>query len=188
MNIILASQSPRRAELFKKITPVFEISVSKVAEVVDPALSPKSLAMLNAKNKAADIFNFYDKLGDDRLVVGADTVVVCGGRILNKPKDAAEARAHLKFLSARVNTVISGFYIVNKHKNVMDYDVSTVTFNKLTAAQIDKYVKSGLCTGYAGGYGIQDADAYGFLKSYSGSYDNILGLPVEKLRAAMAGF
>jgi septum formation protein len=188
MDIILASRSPRRAELLKKIAPVFEISVSKAVEITDAALSPESLVMLNAKNKAVDVFDFYNKMGADKLVIGADTAVVCDARIFCKPKNAAEARAYLKFLSGKTNRVISGFYIVNKYKNVMGYDVSEVTLNKLTASQINKYVKAGLCTDYAGGYGIQDAGAYGFVKGFSGSYDNILGLPTEKLRGALDEF
>ena len=181
MQLILASNSPRRKELLESKGYKFRIIVSDYEERVftdDPVLT----AVQFSKGKALSVF---DSLSDKEgvAVIGSDTVVYHDGSILGKPKDENQAKSMLKSLSGKTHEVISGYAIVTKDAVIAGYDITKVTFNELTDQDINRYIESGLYKGKAGAYGIQDG--YKLVKKYEGSLNNVIGLPTEKLYKAL---
>ncbi|MBE7082012.1 MAG: septum formation protein Maf [Clostridiales bacterium] len=184
MQLILASASPRRKEILQKEGYNFQIISSDYDEksfTSNPIITAKTFAF----EKAKDVFN---KLEDKNAVVlGADTVVYLKGEILGKPIDRQDAKRILKNLSGNKHKVITGYAIISKDKTIIGYDKSTVIFNKLSDSQIESYLDSNLYIGKAGAYGIQDGE-FNFVKKYKGSMNNIIGLPIEKIKKALKKF
>lgn len=177
MQLVLASASPRRKEILEKNGYSFIIEKSNYKENTYKS-NPIKTATENAFGKAKEIF---DRLNNENLVVlGADTIVVLDNTIIGKPKDSLDAFSTLKKLSDNTHEVITGYAIVTKNKNIVDYDTSLVTFPPLSDELIIDYVKTGFPLDKAGSYGLQD----GFIKvkSFTGSYNNIIGLPLEKIK------
>ncbi len=177
MELILASVSPRRKELLEKAGINFTVIPSDFEEkgfFLNPVVTAQTFAFAKARN-------VYEKLDDknDKIVLGVDTVVHCLDKILGKPENPEQAREMLERLSGHEHLVISGYCILGKNVKIIGYDKTTVTFNDLTSEEIDDYVNSGLYKGKAGGYGIQDG--YNLVKNYSGSLNNVIGLPTEKI-------
>lgn len=184
MKLILASNSPRRKEFLTKYGFEFEVISSPYQErnfTDDPYILTKEFAL----GKAQSVFDKLDNK-DDYLVLGADTVVYFDGKILGKPKDKLDAKKMLTNLSGKSHLVISGFAIVSKNSTVVDADLSYVTFNNLNSQLIDDYVNSGLPLDKAGSYGIQDG--FNIVKQVDGSYDNVVGLPTEKILPILKDF
>ncbi len=180
MELILASKSPRRRELLTKYGYDFKVIESDFNER-DVALNPVDTAKNNALGKARAV---YDGLADkNAIVLGADTVVFIDGDILGKPVDDRHAMSMLLRLSGREHKVVTGWAIVSKKGERVDFCQSTVTFNQLELEDILAYVKSGKPLDKAGGYGIQDG--YGLVKEYKGSLNNIIGLPIEEIKLAL---
>ena len=136
-----------------------------------PARYVKSLAALKACEVA--------RLFPDATVIGADTVVVFGGRIIGKPKDEKQAFDILKELSGKTHSVYTGVCVVRGGRKKAFVRKSRVLFFPLTDERINSYIATGSPMDKAGAYGIQDS---GFVKKIRGSYSNVMGLPVEKLR------
>ena len=174
--IILASASPRRKELLSMIYSDFEVCVSEVEEIVPPDILPLSSPEYLARLKAEDVAKSYP----DCLVIGADTSVFVGDKILGKPKNRNDAFNMLSMLSGNVHKVVTGCAIV-KGDRAESFSVTTeVEFYKLTDSQIWDYIDSGDPFDKAGGYGIQ-TDGVFFVKSINGDYNNVVGLPVAEL-------
>ena len=177
MKLILASNSPRRQELLKECGYPFEIIISDYDEKAFSS-DPYITASAFAKGKAQSVFETQtDK--DKCVVVGADTVVYNQGKILNKPKNDAEATEMLKFLSGKTHSVITGYCVMSAKRISFGHVETFVTFNDLSDEVIAAYVKSGLYKGKSGSYGIQDP--YPLVKGYEGSLYNVVGLPTETL-------
>ena len=177
MELILASNSPRRKELLTKGGYVFSIIKSDFEELL-LTNDPITTAVSFAKGKANDVYlHLEDKI--DKIVLGADTVVCLDGEILGKPKDKTDAIRMLSMLSGKTHKVVTGFCVILNDKIVTDYDVTDVTFNKLTKEKINEYISSGLYVGKAGSYGIQDG--FNLVEKISGSLNNVIGLPTEKV-------
>ncbi len=177
MKLILASKSPRRKEILQKNGYSFEVLDSSFIES-DIALSPVQTAINNALGKATATFdNLVDKT--DCVVLGADTVVYFNDTILGKPSSKEDALKMLKTLSNATHVVVTGYAIVSYKESVVGHSKSQVTFNDLSPDLISKYVESGLPLDKAGAYGIQDP--YPLVKSYKGSLNNIIGLPIEEI-------
>ncbi|MCX7918669.1 MAG: Maf family protein [bacterium] len=178
MQVILASKSPRRAQLLTQIGLKFTIVPSHVDESIhvskNPVLAVRQLAIAKAK--------FVAKQYKAGLIVGADTVVVLGQKILGKPKDITEAQRLLTQLSGKTHRVITGIAIVDAKSNrkVVGHCVTFVTFRKLTKSEIDEYIKTGEPFDKAGAYGIQGKGAL-FVKRIEGDYFNVVGLPLVLL-------
>lgn len=165
------SGSKRREELLRKISNDFEIIVPNIDENIDkkdPIEYVKKLSRL----KLLDIQT-------DDIAIAADTVVVLDDRILNKPKDKNEAIRMLKDLSGKKHYVITGVSIKKKDKIKTFYEKTDILFRNLSDEEILEYIESKNPLDKAGSYGIQDSD---FVKSYSGSYYNVVGLPIERLK------
>lgn len=169
--IILASASPRRQELLKKIFEEFSVVAANVDETPS-SHRPKKIAMELAERKALCVFNGKD------TVIASDTIVVSGKRVLGKPKDRKDAVDTLSGLSGKWHKVITGVCIVSDREKSVFYDVSRVKFKKLSLKEIENYVDAFKPFDKAGSYGIQDGVC---VEKIIGSYDNIMGLPTEKI-------
>ena len=176
--LILASASPRRAKLLRELDLDFQVVPSAAAEILDDQLSPWELCQLNAHRKARVIA----KKRPDALVLGADTLVFLDGEIMGKPADAAEARRMLARLQDRTHQVVTGVSLIHlRAYRERTFAVSTdVTFRPLTAEQINDYLSKMNPLDKAGAYAIQEHGDT-IVSEISGSFSNVVGLPVEKL-------
>ena len=176
MELVLASNSPRRKEILEKAGYKFKTLPSNFEEK-SFSLDPILTAVRFAEGKAQDVFDRMDS--QTALVLGSDTVVYLDGQILGKPKTETDAQKTLRILSGKTHCVVSGYAIVSKSGCFSGYDITKVKFNKLTDSEILNYINSGLYKGKAGAYGIQDG--FGLVESYDGSLNNVIGLPTEKV-------
>lgn len=173
--IILASQSPRRREIFDMLGIRYEPQSSDIAEPVtkeDPALQ----AMRNAKNKAENVFA---KSNGDSVIVAADTIVVLEGRILGKPESAEQAHSYLADLSGNTHTVITGICMMGRKGQKCGYEKTQVSFAALTDDEIKDYIKTQEPMDKAGAYGIQGFGCQ-FITRIEGCYFNVMGFPVRR--------
>ena len=174
MKLILASNSPRRKQFLIEYGVPFEVVSSAFSEVTKET-RPEKIVTSFAFGKAKEV---YERLNDQNIVVlGADTVVSLDGNILGKPKNKDDAIKMLKALSNKTHQVFTGYSIISKDYSKTDYCVTDVTFNQLSDQLITEYVETGLPMDKAGAYGIQDG--YNLVKNISGSYNNVVGLPIE---------
>ena len=180
MQIILASQSPRRRELLAQITD-FQVEPSLFEESAK-GLSARDTALCFACGKAREVASRFPSA----VVLGADTVVALGDEILGKPKSKEDAKRMLRALSGREHTVYTGVCIVGGGRERTEVVASRVYFNGLDDGLIGRYIESGLPLDKAGAYGIQDG--YPLVERYEGSYTNIIGLPVETVRELLKEF
>lgn len=172
MQIVLASASPRRRELLKLITENFTVDPAVGEELAESGLTPAQTACRLAENKCDEVFARHK----DSLVVASDTIVVLDGKILGKPKDKADAVKTLTALSGNVHSVITGVCVRSPKGKRVDFAETKVTFNRLLQEFIKDYVEGGSPMDKAGSYGIQDG---GIVASFEGSYENVVGLPIE---------
>ena len=180
-NIILASKSPRRADLLKQIGLEFEVYPSEIEEpqiTASPANAVRELALTKARTVAAKF--------DVGLVIGADTVVVIDGQPIGKPENDAHAIEVLTRLSGNRHEVITGVGLINiGRKNEVAWTEKTaVYFRSLRQSEILAYVRSGESSDKAGAYGIQGR-AGAFVERIEGCYFNVVGLPLASLTAQL---
>lgn len=181
--IILASASPRRKELLTTAGVEFEVLVSDADETIPDGTLPADAAMLTAEKKALAVAEKCE----DALVIGADTIVVLDGKILGKPKDEADAKAMLRFLSGKEHKVITGVCLTDGVKTNKFAQVSKVRFYDLTDEEIAAYVATKEPMDKAGSYGIQGKGCV-LVESIEGDYFNIVGLPVAATVRAIKDF
>lgn len=180
--LILASRSPRRHELLGAAGFVFEIVESGIEERLRAGESGAAFATRMAAEKAIAV----SAARPGAIVLAADTIVERDGRILGKPASPAEARAMLSALAGVSHTVVTAFAIARAGAVVESRAMSSrVTFRTLTAEEIDAYVASGEPMDKAGAYGIQGRGA-DFIIAVAGARDNVMGLPVAAVVAALA--
>ncbi len=177
--LILASASPRRAELLKLLPVRFQVSPGHADEVAYAHLTPLEVCQLNAHRKARVVA----KKIPDALVLAADTLVFLDNQILGKPRNLADARRMIARLQGRHHQVVTGVCLMHlrrHHEKI--FAVSTdVLFHPLNARQIREYLASINPLDKAGAYAIQESGEK-IISEISGSYSNVVGLPVEKLR------
>ena len=176
MKLILASGSPRRQELLKKLNVPFEVIVSECDETLPEGIPADSAAEMLAVRKAAAVA----KLHPDAVVIGADTTVILDDEILGKPADAADCKRMLHALSGRQHKVITGAGIFWSGHSLSFSDETLVQFYPLTDAEIDAYAASEEPYDKAGAYGIQGQGAL-LIAGIHGDYYNVMGLPVARL-------
>ena len=174
--VILASSSPRRKELLKRIISNFEIKVSNIDESINRPQNvseiPYELAYRKAKEIAKDYYN--------DIVIGSDTIVAINNEVLEKPVDEKDAYRMLKLLNNNTHEVISGIAILYQDKEIRYIEKSFVTFNNLTDKEILDYIATKDPLDKAGAYGIQN-EYIDLVKEFSGEYENIVGLPLIRL-------
>lgn len=181
--IILASASPRRRELMGIITDNFEIITADVDETIEDGTSPEKAVMQLSLKKAEAVSEKYR----GRTVIGADTVVVCDGRILGKPENRENACEMLKMLSGRTHFVLTGVTITDGEKADTFFVSSDVTFFEMTDREILSYVESGEPDDKAGAYAIQGKGSL-FVEKINGDYFNIVGFPVSEVNRHLKNF
>jgi septum formation protein len=174
--LILASASPRRADLLRAIGLSFEVVPSDVDEHPRAGEEPPALAERLARTKA----EVGAQLRPGRWVLGADTVVALGSRILGKPEDAADARAMLEALSGRTHRVWTAYCLVGPGAAIARAVVTDVQVRALSPREIDAYLACGEWRGKAGAYAIQGVFAYA-IPRIEGSYTNVVGLPLAEV-------
>lgn len=182
--LVLASQSPRRLELLAQAGIVPDhIHPADLDEARRDGESPRALAERLARDKAGAVAPHYP----GAFVLGADTVVALGHRILEKPMDEGEALAFLTQLSGRRHQVLSGVALITPEGRITTRVSQTrVSFRPLSDGEITAYLDSGEWQGKAGGYGIQ-GKAAGFVKSINGSYTGVVGLPLAETLGLLKG-
>ncbi len=183
--LILASASPRRAELLKLLDVKFRILPGQAEEVSHEHLSPLEVCQLNAHRKARVVA----KMIPDALVLGADTLVFLDNEILGKPRNLAGARRMLKKLQGRTHQVVTGVCLMHlrAHREHL-FAVSTdVLFHLLSDQQIARYLARIHPLDKAGAYAIQESGEL-IISEVSGSYSNVVGLPVERLKEELAAW
>ena len=181
--LILASASPRRAELLKLLQVKFRILPGEAQEVAHEHLSPLEVCQLNAHRKARAVAK---KIPDD-LVLAADTLVFLDGEIFGKPCNLSDARRMLARLQGRTHQVVTGVCLMHlrAHRERI-FAVSTdVLFHPLDDRQIRNYLAKINPLDKAGAYAIQDSGEL-IISEISGSFSNVVGLPVEKLRQELS--
>ncbi len=177
--LILASASPRRAELLRHLKLKFQVVPGNAVEILDDQLSPLELCQINAHRKARTIA----KKKPDSLVLGADTLVFIAGEIMGKPTSHAEAERMLTRLQGRTHQVVTGISLIHlrAHREKI-FAVSTdVMFHPLDAGQIRYYLAKVNPLDKAGAYAIQEHGDL-IISEIAGSYSNVVGLPLERLR------
>ena len=175
MQVILASQSPRSKAMMGLFHIPFTVRVSDADESMDPKLSPAEAVGLVSRRKAEAV----TREGDD-LVIAADTIVVCGGEILGKPKDTEDAYRMLRLLSGRDHQVMTGMTLLRGEICRTVTEITDIHFRELSDREIHAYIRTGEPMDKAGSYGIQGGAAL-FAQHLVGDYYNVMGLPVCRL-------
>ncbi len=184
--LFLASASPRRRDLLIQIGRAPDrIVIPDIIETPVKGELPRVHALRLAREKALSVAAAPEAKG--AFVLGADTVVACGRRILPKPADEATARECLNLLSGRRHRVYGGVFVVTPDGAVQGRTVTTVVaFKRLTGAEIDAYTATGEWRDKAGGYAIQGRAAM-FVSRLNGSYSNVVGLPLYETECLLQG-
>ena len=178
MKFILASSSPRRQMLLKRLNISFDIMPPDIDEtIIIPDGNPEKYCIDLAKLKANDISPHYP----NKVIIGADTIVVIGDEILCKPENKTSAKYMLNKLNNSIHQVYTGVSIIwDENKIYHSFaEITSVTFRNLKDEEIDYYIQSFPPLDKAGAYGIQDWSAI-FVKEIKGCYDNVVGFPISR--------
>lgn len=176
VQLVLASASPRRQQMLSDLGLAYSLAPSQADETIRPGEAAADAARRLARMKAAAAFVQWP----DRAVLAADTVVVLEGEILGKPADRADARRMLAALSGREHLVLTGYCLTWPGREELGLAESRVRFRPLSAAEIEAYLTSGEPMDKAGAYAIQGL-AGAFVEEVSGSYTNVVGLPLARV-------
>ena len=193
MKYILASASPRRSELLKKILDNFEVIPSGANEELDLYYKKEEISnkIKNSPNEIVEKLAFVKsefvlKNHSDCIVIGSDTGVFFDGEMLGKPKDDKDAFRMLRLLSGNTHSVITGLAVLSCDKVVTKSEITKVTFNEITDEKILEYIATGSPMDKAGAYGIQDDN--NIVKEIVGDYENVMGFPIDSLSEILRNF
>lgn len=183
--LILASASPRRAELLRQLGVVFTVVVSEVPEVHPDQLTGAEAAQINAYRKA----RMVAKKHPDSLVLAADTLVYLGTKLYGKPTDLEEAYRMLEELQGRTHQVVTGFCLMHlrARRHVVRLETTAVRFRALDTVAIRRYLTAVNPLDKAGAYAIQEHGEW-LIENVEGSYSNVIGLPLERLRRELSAW
>lgn len=185
MDIILASQSPRRKVLLERMGLAgFKTVSPDIDERLFHDLPPEELVRRLSAEKAAAVAK---RAGSDALVIAADTVVSMDGSVLGKPEDELDAFKMLSALSGVRHQVYTGVTVLRGEQKETAHEVTDVTFRELSVTEIERYLKTGEYADKAGGYGIQGYGAL-LVEGISGDYFNVVGLPICRLGRMLERF
>lgn len=176
--LILGSKSPRRKELLEGLGIQFETRTKEVEETFSPEINPYKVAEFLAEKKASA---FVNELNQDDIVITSDTIVLCEGEILGKPKNVEDAFRMLTKLSGKSHEVITGVCLKSLNKTISFSDTTKVWFNPLSTDEINYYISNYKPYDKAGSYGIQEWIGYIGISKIEGTYFNVMGLPVNLL-------
>jgi septum formation protein len=183
MQIILASGSPRRNELFSWFGLDFETKVPEIDESIQKGEVPGEYCSRISRDKAASIGHAYRQA----LIIAADTVVVVRGKILGKPADASDACNQLRLLQGAMHEVYTGYTITHETRSTTRVIRTRVYFRSMSDEEITWYISTGEPMDKAGSYGLQGIGSL-FIESIEGSYTNVIGLPMSDLYNDLKGF
>ena len=183
--IVLGSASPRRKTLLRAIINDFEIKVSDLEEEYPKNLKEKEISEFLAIQKS-DFLSI--KIKKNEILITADTIVIKGGQILNKPKNKTQAKEMLVFLSGSSHKVITSVCLRDQQKKLVFSSITKVFFKPLSDAEINYYVEEYKPLDKAGSYGIQEWIGLIGITKIEGSYFNVVGLPIEKLYQKLIQF
>jgi septum formation protein len=182
MRLILASSSPRRAEVLRNAGFVFQVRPADVDETRLPQEAAEDYVRRVAQAKAHAIAEQARAAGESAIVIAADTTVLAEGHVLEKPKDAEDARQMLRLFSGKTHEVITALCVINipAAKEALHVEKTRVDFLKMSEEEIESYIQTGEPFGKAGAYGIQGI-AGRFATRIEGCYFNVMGLPLSRL-------
>jgi len=183
--LILASKSPRRSQLLREAGFEFTVQAFDVDESFPPEMPPEAVAPWLAQRKAQAAKHL---IRDNEIVLGADSVVILDGKIYNKPADYAEAFGMIRDLSGRQHTVVTGVCLLSKEKEEVFSGTTQVWFAALSDAEIDYYIRRCEPFDKAGSYGAQDWIGHCKITRIEGTFQNVMGLPVDLVYAALNKF
>ena len=175
-SMVLASASPRRREICELLGIPYTVCPAQTELPVDPALPPEEAVLHVARAKAEEVAVIHP----DTLVLGADTVVLLGDRILGKPRDVAEAKAMLQLLSGQTHRVITAVWVCGGGYDDGFWDSAEVTFFPMTEAEIEVYAATGEPLDKAGAYAVQGRGAR-YIRGIHGDFYTVMGLPASRL-------
>src|SRR5215210_3983593 len=182
--LILASSSPRRAEILQRAGWPHEVIVAGIDETLKPEEQPAAYVQRLARSKAEAVAQRLEQ----GLVLGADTTVVVANQILGQPEDETDARRMLDLLNGKWHDVLTGVALVRVGGETrVDYETTRVRFAEMSRSEIDWYISTGEPFGKAGAYGIQGKAAL-FIEEIQGDYFNIMGLPIRLVYVLAADF
>lgn len=179
MELILASQSPRRQELLRLFGLPFAVRVADIDETMDPGKLPFDEVARVSRCKALAV-----PRGPEDVVIAADTIVVCQGKVLGKPKSEQQAAQMLELLSGRDHQVMTGVTVLRGAEERVFTEVTDLHFRSLSRREIERYIRTKEPMDKAGAYGIQGGAAL-FCEKMAGDYYNVMGLPVCRLGQAL---
>ena len=182
MQLILASASPRRKALLSLFHLPFTVRAADIDETMDPEKPPFDEVARVSRSKALAVSR-----GEEDIVIAADTIVVCQGKVLGKPHSEAEAASMLRLLSGRDHQVMTGCTILYGDRVETFTEVTSLHFRPLSEKEIQKYVQSGEPMDKAGAYGVQGQGAL-LVERIDGDFFNVMGLPVLLLSRMLAEF
>lgn len=176
--IILASRSLRRQQLLRELGIKFDIVIMDYDESFSEGLDGEGIARHVAQRKAQA---FKGEVSENEIVITADTIVWCNGKVLGKPVDAHDAINMLREISGNIHEVITGVSLLTYNKNVTFTESTKVTFEEMSDREISYYVEKYAPYDKAGAYGIQEWIGLAACSHIEGSYFNVVGLPVQRL-------
>lgn len=177
---MLASASPRRAALLKQIGIEFEAVVPDISEDLNIDKDPTVVVQKISRQKAE---NVAKRVGSNAVIIAADTVVVCEGKILGKPADNLQAAEMLHLLEGVRHEVITGFTVIDnsgKNKSITSYEITSVKMRNLDDSEIEAYLHTGEPYDKAGAYAIQGVGAL-LVEEIKGCYFNVMGFPISRI-------
>jgi septum formation protein len=186
MKLILASTSPRRSEILNDAGFTFEVVAPQIEETHNPGESAQAMVARLAEAKARAAATTIIAVGEQHIVIGADTTVELDGKIFGKPRDSEHAREMLTALSGHTHQVLTGIFLLRLPDGATRSAVesTSVTLAPLTPKEIETYVASGEPLGKAGAYAIQGR-AGRYIPKIEGCYFNVVGLPLARLHALL---
>lgn len=183
--IILASASPRRQQLLKKLGIDFTVEVKPIDETAPKELKAQEIPLYLSQKKAAEFKNTID---DNTIVITADTIVWINEKEIGKPKDYADAVNMLQTLSGNMHEVFTGVTLTSKNKSNSFFVTTKVFFKPLSEQEITYYLDTYKPFDKAGSYGIQEWLGYIGIEKIEGSYFNVMGLPLKELYEELGRF
>ncbi len=183
--LILASKSPRRSQLLREAGFDFSVQTFDVDESFPPEMPPEEVAPWLAQRKAEAAAHLIQ---GDEIILAADSVVILGRQIFNKPASYEEAFGMIRALSGRQHTVITGVCLLSKEKEKVFAGVTKVWFSELSDEEIDYYIRTCEPFDKAGSYGAQDWIGHCKITRIEGTFQNVMGLPVDLVYAELKNF
>jgi septum formation protein len=183
--LILASKSPRRSQLLTEAGFEFTVQAFDVDESFEPDMPVREVAAHLAQRKARASAHLIQ---DQEIILSADSTVILGDEIFNKPEDYNDAFRMLRAMSGRMHTVVTGVCLLAREREVVFSGISDVWFEALTDAEIDYYINTCRPFDKAGAYGVQEWIGHCKISRINGTYANVMGLPVDLVYVALQQF